>query len=218
MMDVKRSDSIAALAAALAKAQGEFTAAKFDATNPFLKSKYASLGSVIEAAKPVMAKNGLSVTQPVMGDGETISVDTILMHTSGEWIESVMILPLNKESGKSQAQAAGSVITYLRRYSLAAILGMYSDDDTDGNQPQGKQEQKKPAPQPELAEIEYPHELAVVTNSEGIPYVTLDTDKLVIMLNSITKAAKKPDLTDEQASNYSMKSDAIKQILALRNG
>lgn len=153
-MDVKRSESIAALAAALSKAQGEFSVAKFDSTNPFFKSKYASLGSVIEAAKPVMAKYGLSVTQPVIGDGEIIAVDTILMHTSGEWIESVMSLPLTKESGKSQAQAAGSVITYLRRYSLAAILGMYSDDDTDGSdkqeqKPAKKAEQPTPPPQPD---------------------------------------------------------------------
>jgi len=64
-----------------------------------------------------------------------VGVETILAHESGEWIGSTIFLPLGEEKGKSQAQLAGSVITYLRRYSLAGILGMYADEDGDGNTP-----------------------------------------------------------------------------------
>lgn len=66
--------------------------------------------------------------------------------------------------------------------------------------------------------IEYPPELAIVTNSDGIPYISLDSDKLNHMLLGINKALLKPDLSDDQTSQYSMKHDAIRQILALRNG
>ena len=121
---------------ALSNDQGEMRAVAFDATNPFLKNKYASLGAVIQTSRATLARHGLAVSQmPVSGE-RTIGVETILAHESGEWIGSTIALPLGEEKGKSQAQVAGSVITYLRRYSLAGILGMYADEDGDGNAPQ----------------------------------------------------------------------------------
>ncbi len=142
---IEKSESVAKLAAALAVAQGKFPAAKFDATNAFLKNKYASLGSIIEAAKPILAENGLSVSQLMIGGGDHIGVSTVLLHSSGEWIESTVVMPINDEKGKSAAQAAGSVVTYLRRYALASILGIYADDDTDGQQASGNKKAEQPA-------------------------------------------------------------------------
>jgi hypothetical protein len=81
-----KSESIKTLAAALAKAQDEIGAVKFDEVNPFLKNKYASLGAIIEAAKPALSKNGLTISQPVTGNGNEVGVTTILMHNSGEFI------------------------------------------------------------------------------------------------------------------------------------
>jgi len=130
---MNKSDSIGNLAAALALAQGAMAPAKMDATNPFLKNKYADLGSVIQAAKGPLTLNGLSYTQHPSIEAETITVTTLLMHKSGEWIESAITLPIEDKKGLSQAQAMGAVITYLRRYSLSAILGVYADEDTDGN-------------------------------------------------------------------------------------
>ena len=131
-----KSETTSKLFGALAKAQGEMKAVAFDATNPFLKNKYASLGAVIQTSRATLARHGLAVSQmPVSGE-RTIGVETILSHESGEWIGSTIALPLGEEKGKSQAQLAGSVITYLRRYSLAGILGMYADEDGDGNAPQ----------------------------------------------------------------------------------
>jgi len=135
-----RSETITHLAAALAKAQAEMPVAVFDATNPFLKSKYASLGAVIHASRPILAKHNLSLIQfPISGGSATgngsndcIGVESILTHESGEFVAERILIPLTEEKGKSKVQSAGSTLTYLRRYSWASILGMYSDEDSDG--------------------------------------------------------------------------------------
>lgn len=141
-----KSDSIQSLAAALAQAQAEFPAVPFNAVNPFLKNRYADLGAVIETARPVLAKNGLSFTQMVNSEAEYIGVTTVLMHASGEFLASNVLLPLSEERGKSQAQVAGSVVTYLRRYALASMLGLYADEDNDGqpHQPAPRQTVTQP--------------------------------------------------------------------------
>lgn len=214
---MRSSENLNELAAALSAAQAEMPAAKFNAVNPFLKNKYAGLGSVIEASRPVLAKHGLSVSQLVIGEGSEIGVETVLLHKSGQWMSSVVMMEAGEEKGKSDAQVAGSIVSYLRRYSLAAILNMYADEDTDGNQ--GKQEQRKQEQKPAAKpEIEYPAELAVVTNSKGTPYVELDSEALGKMLIGIRKALADVGMSDDDKARYAAKFDAINQILALRNG
>lgn len=129
---LNKSESIVNLAVALAKAQAEMPVALFDAKNPFLKNKYASLGAVISASKPVLAKYGLSISQFPMSQEGRIGVTSILMHESGEWLEHTITLVPENGKGVSLNQSAGITITYLRRYSWAAILGMYADEDNDG--------------------------------------------------------------------------------------
>ena len=125
---MNQSESIANLAAAMAAAQGEMGAAIKGASNPFFKSKYADLGAVIQAVKEPFAAHGLSYVQfPISGE-QSVGVTTRLMHSSGEWLEQSFFIPL----GKMDAQAAGSAITYARRYALQAIAGIPSEDD-DGN-------------------------------------------------------------------------------------
>ena len=126
------SETITHLAAALAKAQAEMPVAVFDATNPFLKSKYASLGAVIHASRPILAKHKLSLVQFPISDATGIGVESILTHESGEFVAERISIPLTEEKGKTKVQCAGSTLTYLRRYSWASILGMYSDEDSDG--------------------------------------------------------------------------------------
>jgi hypothetical protein len=130
-----RSESITNLATALAQAQAEMPVAVFDATNPFLKSKYASLGAVIQASRPILAKHKLSLVQFPISDPASIGVESILTHESGEFVAERILIPLTEEKGKSKVQSAGSTLTYLRRYSWASILGMYSDEDSDGSSP-----------------------------------------------------------------------------------
>ena len=133
---MKHSENIKDLSAALSAAQGEMPVVAFDSTNPFLKNKYASLGAVIEASRPVLAKHGLAVTQLPTSEGELIGVETVLTHQSGQYLSNAMLMHPGDEKGKSRAQVAGSIITYLRRYAWAATLGLYADEDTDGTLPE----------------------------------------------------------------------------------
>ena len=130
-----RSESIKNLATALAKAQADMPVAVFDATNPFLKSKYASLGAVIQASRPILAKHKLTLVQFPISDATGIGVESLLAHESGEFVSERIVIPLTEEKGKTKVQCAGSTLTYLRRYSWASILGMYSDEDSDGSSP-----------------------------------------------------------------------------------
>ena len=130
---MNKSESITKLATALAKVQAEMTVAPLNAKNPFLKNEYADLGSIINTAKPVIAKHGISVAQFPISNGNMVGIETILMHESGEWMSNELNLELTSEKGKSAAQVAGSIISYLRRYSYASVLGMYSGDDNDGH-------------------------------------------------------------------------------------
>ena len=125
---MKKSDSIVKLAGALNKAQAEMGGAVKDANNPFFKSKYADLSSVIKVIKEPFANNGLSFVQFPMCDGQNAGVETILMHESGEFLQSEFMLPLSKKD----PQGAGSGITYAKRYALQAMAGIPSEDD-DGN-------------------------------------------------------------------------------------
>jgi hypothetical protein len=117
----------------MAMAQASISGAQMDSVNPFFKSRYASLGSVIEAAKPYLAENELSVSQHVETAGESVSLTTLVAHSSGQWMESTVSLPLGDVKGKSLAQELGGIVTYLRRYAYSAILGIYADEDMDGN-------------------------------------------------------------------------------------
>lgn len=130
---------IGELAKALAKAQGELVPAAKNATNPFLKNKYADLASCIAACREVLPKYGLAYAQCIIPSKEgTVCVETMLMHESGQWIKSRCVLPCTvpiSRDGKpamNAAQAAGSAITYARRYGLSAIVGLVTEDD-DGN-------------------------------------------------------------------------------------
>jgi hypothetical protein len=125
---IQRSESIKELATALSKFQGEITPAPKDSTNPFFKSKYSDIATIIEHAKPVLVKNGLALSQLPSNDGDLVNVTTLLLHTSGEWLSST----LSMKPVKVDPQAIGSCITYIRRYSLA-ILGIVTEEDDDGN-------------------------------------------------------------------------------------
>lgn len=122
---MKKSREINKLAKALSSAQAEMPAAKKASVNPFFKSKYADLASVMEAAVPVLTKHGLSLSQMIDEEGLT----TILMHTSGQFLAATMPLYLKDQTPQSQ----GSATTYARRYSYMAAIGMVADEDDDGN-------------------------------------------------------------------------------------
>ena len=147
---MNKSESITKLAEALSAFQGEVTNPANTADNPFFKSKYAPLNDILKLVRPLLKKQGLSIIQVPGGDGENVTMTTVLLHKSGEFIETEpLTLPSTPVKGKYTAQGAGSAITYGRRYSLSAVLGISSEDDDDGNAEtkNGKPEPKKKAPQ-----------------------------------------------------------------------
>ena len=123
---MNRSESIAKLAAALVKAQAEVAHATKNAKNPHFKNDYADLAEHIRTVKPVMNKHGLAVMQlPGIVDGSNATLETMLIHESGEWIAGTSSTPMQK----MDPQGLGSAVTYLRRYSLAALAFTAQDDD-----------------------------------------------------------------------------------------
>lgn len=150
-----QSATIGALAAALAKAQGAMTPAKKESDHPHFRHKYADLASVWDAIRKPLSDNGLAVLQTTRNtkDGDVLVITTLAHGESGEWIKgSLTIKPV-----KADPQGIGSALTYARRYSLAAIVGVAPDDDdgeaamgraqpTQGNQkPPVKQNQRQQA-------------------------------------------------------------------------
>ena len=128
-----RSRELDKLAAALAKAQGEIEGAIKDKSNPAFRSKYADLGAVWDAIREPFSKNGLSVVQFPRRDGNSVEVETILLHASGQWMSGTFSVP----TAKQDAHGFGSATTYARRFSLSAVCGVAPVDD-DGNAAAGK--------------------------------------------------------------------------------
>ena len=142
---LNQSESIANLSLALSIVQGKMSHAIKDSANPFFKSKYADLESVWDACRSLLAENGLAVMQfPGLytDHDKSMSLTTVISHKSGEYISQEMSVPVTK----ADAQGAGSALTYMRRYALAAVVGVVQADD-DGNaasNPQSKPAVVKP--------------------------------------------------------------------------
>lgn len=128
-MDGSQFQSVAGIAAALAKAQVEMGPALKDSNNPAFKTKYADLSSVMAACMPALNKNGIAVIQPTGSDDAGRYVQTILIHgTTGETLSCRVDLIV----GKNDMQGYGSAVTYARRYGLMCMAGIAPEDD-DGN-------------------------------------------------------------------------------------
>lgn len=150
---MKHSENIELISKALLAAQKATGAATKGATNPFFHSKYADLGSVMEACKDAFNDNEITILQPVMGE----FIETILIHTSGQWISSKTPIMLkekqwSKELGKfvelgKDPQALGSAITYARRYGLQSMLFIPAEDD-DGERAMSRNSYVKPTTAP----------------------------------------------------------------------
>lgn len=141
------SNEIDKLAVAMCGVQAEIGPATQGSVNPFYKSKYADLGEVWSACRDALAKHQVAIIQSAeVYEGKNY-LATILLHSSGQWIKGLFELC---PGPKADAQSLGSAITYMRRYSLAAMVGVVSDDD-DGNAASGRKAKtatKKVAPQP----------------------------------------------------------------------
>lgn len=131
------SPQIDKIVPALIAVKSKLQAVIKSANNPFFKSKYATLEAHLEAVEPLLAENGLVLTQPTgihETSGQSI-VSSILMHISGQYISSFM--PLASKD-PNDAQKLGSAITYGRRYTLGALFSMATESDDDGESAVGR--------------------------------------------------------------------------------
>ena len=190
---MNKSESIIELSKALNKFQAECSGAKKSANNPFFKSKYANLEEVINCAKEPLMTNGLSVSQfPTASEGKC-GVETILMHSSGEWISSVLLLACTKQD----PQAYGSAITYARRYAYQSVLGIPSEDDDANAATKGK-----------------PKSTAVKSTQEK----TLDVAKVAALQLTVAKCTdvnKLRELWKDPSANDSIKKLIEKKVKTL---
>jgi len=170
------SPDIAELAKAMLKVQQALTPACKDAENPFVKNRYASLNSVIEACREALTAQSIWVAQyPVAVEAGHLGLVTKLVHgESGQWQSSLMVMPL----AKSDPQGYGSALTYARRYGLATLVGLVSEIDDDAEAATGQRgkpakaaERQTPPPQsPQLRTVEG---LAGLPKIDGIDYQTV---------------------------------------------
>ncbi len=181
-MGTDHSSTLGALAKALAAAQGKIEGAKKTAQNPHLKNKYATLSDVWDACRAQLSSAGLAIVQLIEPAGEkAVCVVTMLVHESGEWIRSRVIVPVSKPD----AQGFGSAITYARRYALSAMVGVAPDDD-DGNAATGRTAELAKAAPTDTEEIK----LAAMLDSAN------DTDALAKAEAEAARVAKAGGLTD----------------------
>ncbi len=142
---ISHSENMADLATALVKAQAAFPNIDMDGTGQVGQNrnyKYATLAHIIKTVTPILTANGLSVVQTCEPSAPgSLRVTTTLLHASGQYLEGTLEMPAG-----STPQQAGSALTYARRYSLAAILGVAADEDDDGAEAsKPRQQRERPA-------------------------------------------------------------------------
>jgi hypothetical protein len=176
-----QSENIDQLITALAKAQGEMSVASKDTKG--YNYKYADLASVWEACRDPLSRNGLAVTQIETQNELGDVLVTILGHASGQWIRSVMVIRVKPAGKMNELQERGSVLTYLRRYSLSAIVGIAPAEDDDGKGGAGyqaKAEVVQPAapPAPKLVTAQQANELRTIL-MQCSPQLKENIDKIM---------------------------------------
>ena len=147
---METSETIVEIAKALSVFQSECPNPKLDGVNPHFSSKFSTLSEIIKTITPTLTKNGLSLMQPTKTEGNQVGVSTLLLHSSGQFLQSDYIwIPL----AKANAQGVGAAITYGRRFSLGATLGIATESDDDGNSISGQnksgQQQSQPQNKPQ---------------------------------------------------------------------
>lgn len=197
---MNKSNTIAEISKALSEFRKEVKQPLKDANNPFFKSKYVPLENVVEAIDEVAPNHGLSFTQWPVSDGNgNVGVSTMLLHSSGEFIEYD---PVYMKPDKQTPQAIGSAITYSKRYSLSAVFGITSDEDDDGNQAtgNGSSNQRKQ------------HNQLPVQDKGKVALVQQNAKDLADIINSQDDADKNNPMTQDKIINTYLKKVGINNI------
>lgn len=144
---MNHSEQLNELSTALAKAQAAMDNPTFDSVNPHFKSKFASLGAVLQAILPPLNAEGLTLSQWPISNGEAAGCRTLLAHSSGQWIEQEFLIPVDKHNAHGYASA----VTYAKRIAAQSVAGVVGDTDDDANAAVGdnvKGEKKPPSASP----------------------------------------------------------------------
>jgi hypothetical protein len=197
---MNKSESIGALATALAKVQGVIEGASKDASNPFFKSKYSTLAAVWEVIRKPLSENGLAIVQTGVPneDQSIVSIETTLIHSSGEWISGIMSAKLAKQD----SQSVGSAVSYLRRYSLSSVCGVYSEDD-DAEAATPKETPTKPTSQEKkaLPKEDVPEHIEVEKSPEEIAFSRMTPE---LQIQTLTEMhTKNPIPITRKIADYS---------------
>lgn len=237
---MKTSDTITQIAPALVAAQAALRPIGKDGKNPAFRSTYATLDAIMEGVRPVLAANGLAVMQSVTlpetnADGKLtgITIETLVLHTSGEYLASYTPIPV----AKADAHGLGSAISYGRRYGLQTALALQTGDDDDGNAAvtqTHRPAKTKAAPQPEPGKRlhesvpDTPRDGMSLAKAEGISLKgqrlgDMDTDRLAKLLtwaneksNDVIALACQT-LLDARATEADDMADEMDQVLNLPN-
>ena len=205
-----RSEDIKDLSTALSKAQGEFAVAQLNRQNPYFKSKYADLLSVVSSARPALAKYGLSVVQDIIvhDDGSNV-LHTILLHSTGQYIESRMkILPV-----KSDIQSISSHVTYLKRLTYASLVGVVTGDEDDDGEVAVATERETFAKGTSLNATYKPQENQYVTVSKDqIAELELELENHPQIAEMVLEGLKIQSIADMPKGKYSAAIQRIRQI------
>lgn len=193
---MNRSETIGEVAKALCQFNNEITKISKDAKNPFYKNLYATLDNIINDIRPILSKHGLSILQMPSGNSENVIIKTMLLHESGEYIESE---PLLMKPVKSDPQAVGSCITYARRYSLNSFLSLNTGEDDDGNRASQKGIEDERITTKQYAEIKTiwinkgykPEDLALqIQKLYNKPYGLLTKTEALEFMNKLNKRSE----------------------------
>lgn len=203
-----QSESVNDLYAAMAKAQAEMGSADLNSNNPYFKSKYADFAEIIKASRPALTKYGLSVIQQLIStnEGQLILV-TRLGHSSGQWVESrVRIVP-----PKSDIQTIGSYITYFKRYTYAALIGVStSAEDDDGEI--AMERPRNELAKPELTNYKRRNEAYEVVTKEQLEELEYELQDLPQLYEEILLRLQLSSLSDMPKNKYSASIRRIREI------
>lgn len=199
---MKSSSTFPALAMALSKFQGAVSAVPKNAKGHGYN--YTTLGDLVSAIRQPMADNELSYVQlPSTTESGQVALETVLMHSSGEWISTIMSAGAVEGKRMNDVQGMGAAITYLRRYSLAAILGIPFGDDTDGVTPPAPKPTRQPRKQPQGLDKPAPSPRAVLADHIKRVFGASAKDAAGMYLSAVYNVSKTDELSGEQIKEWS---------------
>jgi len=214
--EATRSTEIKDLAAALAKAQSEMPIAGLNKSNPYFKSSYADLQSIVAASRPSLTKYGLSVTQQIvhLEDGQSV-LYTTLWHTSGQWIMSkTRIVP-----AKNDIQTISSHITYLKRMCYASLIGVVTGDEDDDGETAVATSRETFAKGTALNTKYNPKEETVdVISRDQLTELEYELAEYPDICEMVLDGLKLQSLADMPSSKYRAAIERVRSIKHARNG